>query len=144
MEEKCPYVRKKMGTNFLGSPNSMDFTAFSHAMENWLGNPCISHIIMNIIMNTIECESNWKKAPIQWGEYEYQFPRFSTYDGFCSIFPEITFSGFSHSMDFPAISNPLGNWWETHAFPIWWSIPQDGNLMEQTTHFTKKVWESIC
>ena len=34
MEEKNPYVGEKMGTNFPGFPNSMDFTAFSHAMES--------------------------------------------------------------------------------------------------------------
>ena len=33
MEEKYPYVGEKMGTNFPGSPKSMDFTAFSHAMK---------------------------------------------------------------------------------------------------------------
>ena len=99
MEEKCPYVREKMGTNFLDSPKSMDFTAFSHAMGNWWGNPCISHIIKY----TIECEPNWKKAPILWEKYEHQFPRFSSYDGFCRIFREINFSGFSHT---------LGNWQE--------------------------------
>ena len=80
MEEKYPYVREKMGTNFLGSPNSMDFTAFPHAMGNGRGNPCISHIIKS----TIECESNKKKeTPILWEKLEYQFSRFSTHNGFC-------------------------------------------------------------
>ena len=87
MEEKCPYVREKMGTNFLVSPNLMDFTAFSHAMGNWWGNPCISHIIKY----TTECKSNGKKAPILWVKYEYQFSRFSKYDEFCRIFPENQF-----------------------------------------------------
>ena len=108
MEEKCPYVREKMGTNFLDSPNSMDFAALSRATGNWWGNPCISHIIKY----TIECESNGKKAPILWEKYEYQFPRFSSYDGFCRIFLEIDFSGFSHSMGCPAIFHTLGNWQE--------------------------------
>ena len=44
MEEKYPYVREKMGTNFLGSPNSMDFTAFSHATEID-GEPHVFHIL---------------------------------------------------------------------------------------------------
>ena len=100
MGEKCSYIKEKTGTSFLGSPNSIDFAAFSHALENWWGNPCISHIIKY----TIECESNWKKAPILWENYDYQFPRFSTCDEFCRIFPEIDFSGFSHSMGFPAFS----------------------------------------
>ena len=32
--EKYTYVGEKMGTNFPGSPNSMDFAAFSHTMGN--------------------------------------------------------------------------------------------------------------
>ena len=67
MEQKCPYVREKMGANFLGSLNSMDFAAFSHAIENWWGNPCISHITKC----TVECDSNWKKVPTLWEKYEY-------------------------------------------------------------------------
>ena len=59
MEEKYPYVGEKMGTNFPGSPNSMDFTAFSHAMDSWWGIPCI----LNIIKYNIGCESNGKKHP---------------------------------------------------------------------------------
>ena len=99
-----------MGTNFLGSPNLMDFAVFSHAMGNWWGNPRISHIIKS----TTEFESNGKKTPILWENYEYQFPRLSTYDGFCRIFPEINFSGFSHSIGLrlASISHVLGNWQE--------------------------------
>ena len=88
-------------------------------------------------------ESNGKKAPILCEKYEYQFPRFSTYDGSCKIFPETNFPGFSHLMSFSAISYAMGNDEKTHAFPIWWSIPQDGNLIEKTTHFMEKVWEPI-
>ena len=47
-----------------------------------LWNPYISHIIKY----TIGCESTGKKAPILWEKYEYQFPGFSPYDGFCWIF----------------------------------------------------------
>ena len=116
-----------MGTNFLGSPNSTDFTAISQAMGNWWGNPCISHIIEY----TIECESNGKKALILWEKYEYQFPRFSTYNGFCGIFLGTNFR------DFPIwlvwLSFPM--LWEinekTNAFPMWWSIPLNGNLLEK-------------
>ena len=32
---------------------------------------------------------------------------------------------------------------KTHVFPIWWSIRQNGNPMEKTTHFMEKVWEQI-
>ena len=33
--------------------------------------------------------------------------------------------------------------WETHAFPIWWSIPYDGNQMRKITHIMGKVWVTI-
>ena len=128
-----------MSTNFPGSSNSMDFTAFSHAMGNWRANPCISPIIKY----TITCESNGKKVPILWERYEFQFPRFSTYDGFCRIFPG-------------PISQAFPIWWvflpfpmlskfdeKTHAFLIWWSIPQDRNLMGKSFNFMEKVWEPI-
>ena len=32
---------------------------------------------------------------------------------------------------------------KTHAFPMWWSTPQDGNLMEKSTHTVGKVWIPI-
>ena len=97
-----------MGTKFLGTPNLMDFTAFSHATGNWWGNPCISHIIKY----TIECECNGKKAPILWEKYEYQFPRFSTYNGFCRICAGTNFSDFPHSMGLAVFSHVMGNLWE--------------------------------
>ena len=59
---------------FPGSSDSLDFTPFSYDMGNLWGNPCISHIIRYTIVG--------EKAP----KYEYQFPRFSSYDGFCCIF----------------------------------------------------------
>ena len=34
MEEKYPYFGEKIGTNFPGSFNLMDFAVFSHAMGN--------------------------------------------------------------------------------------------------------------
>ena len=97
-----------MGTNFLGSPSSLDFTAFSLATGNWWGNPCISHIIKY----TIECESNGKKAPILWEKYEYQFPRFSTYNGFWRIFSGTNFPDFPHSMGLAVFSHVMRNYWE--------------------------------
>ena len=72
---------------------------------NWWGTPCISHIIKY----TIECESNGKKAPILWEKYEYQFPRFSTYNVFCRIFPGTNFPDFSLSMGLAVFSHVMGN-----------------------------------
>ena len=43
-------------------------------------------------------------------------------------------------LHFPVLSKVNG---ETRAFFIWWSIPQDGNLMEKSTHTMEKVWELI-
>ena len=80
------------------------FPCYGKSMEN----PIIAHIIKC----TTGCESNRKKAPILWGKYEYEFPRFPTYDGFCRIYPGTNFIGFSHSMGFPAISHAMGDWWE--------------------------------
>ena len=86
----------------------MDFTAFSHAVGNWLVNPCISYVIKY----TIECESNWKKAAVLWVKYEYQFPWFYTYEWLFRIFPDISCPGFSHVMGFPTISHASGKWRE--------------------------------
>ena len=105
---KVPIRWEKMCTNFPGFSNSMDFTAFSHAMGNWWGNPCISQIIKY----TIGYESNGKKDPVLWEKYENRFPRFSTYDGFCRIYLETNFPGFSHLMGFPAFSHAMRYWWE--------------------------------
>ena len=88
---KVPICWKKMGTNLPGSPNSMDFAAFSDAIRNWWGNPCISHTIKF----TAGYQSNGEKAPMLWEKCEYQFLRLSTYDGCCRIFLGNNFQGFS-------------------------------------------------
>ena len=72
-----------MGTNFPGSPNSMDFAVFSHVMGNGLGNPWISHMMKY----TIAWESNGKKEPKLRENNGYPFPRLSLLDEFCIIFP---------------------------------------------------------
>ena len=81
--KKHPYYGNSMGTNFWGFGHLMVFAEFSHAIGNWLENPYISHVMKS----TIGWESNGKKAPILWEKYEYQFPRSSSYNGFCCIFP---------------------------------------------------------
>ena len=51
------------------------------------------------------------------------------------------------SQAFPRVLLHFPVLWEidgkTHAFLICWSIPQDGNLMEKSTHAIEKVWELI-
>ena len=71
--KKYPYFRESMGTNFPGSLNSMDFTAFSNAMGNSWGNLSISHVMKYIT----GWESVWRNASILWEKYEYHnFPGF--------------------------------------------------------------------
>ena len=77
-----PY-RKSMSTNFSGSPHTMGFVAFSCTVGNWWVNPCISHMMKY----TIRWESYGEKSPMLWEKYEYQFTRFTLYDGLCCISP---------------------------------------------------------
>ena len=101
MGKKHPYYGKIMSTNFLGSPYTMGFVGFSrksifqafpirqvyglasisHVLGNWQENPCISHMMKY----TIGWDSNEKKHPYYGKSYDYQFPRFSTYNGFSRI-----------------------------------------------------------
>ena len=55
-EKKYPYFGENMGTNFPGSLNSMDFAAFSNAIENWWGNLSISPVMKYITGR----ESGWR------------------------------------------------------------------------------------
>ena len=139
MEQKYPYVGGKMGASFTGFTNSMGFTAFSHAMGNWWGNPYISHIIKY----TIGSDSNGKEAPYSGKSMRTNLPDSPHTIGFV---------GFS----WKPISQAFPIWWvflpfpmlreideKTHGFPIWWSIPQDGNLVEKKTHTMGKVWVPI-
>ena len=89
----------KMGTNFPGSFNSMDFTAFSHAMGNWWGNPCVSHMIKY----TIECEYNGKKYPYSGESMSAYFP------GSPHTMSSVGFSREPISQVSPHV---MGSWWE--------------------------------
>ena len=119
MEGKYSYFGESMGTNFPGSCNLMDFASFSCAVENWWGNPSI----FQVTKYTIGWESNGKKMLILWQKYEYQFPRISPIRYY-----------------FPVLWKTEG---KTHAFPIWWSIPQDENLIVKRAHTMVKVWGPI-
>ena len=63
------YYGKSIGTNFPGFPHSIGFVTFSHAMGNWWGKPCISHVMKY----TLRWELNGKKVPILWVKYGNQF-----------------------------------------------------------------------
>ena len=98
-----------------------------------------------------------------WKKYGNQFSRLSPFEAFCCLFSDMdktmrkhafpiwwsipqegnltekhpyygncmgtNFPGFPRSMTFAAICHAMGNWWENTCIPIWWSVPQDGNLM---------------
>ena len=80
--KKHPHYGKSKSTSFLGSPHMMGFASFSFTIGNWWGNPCISHLMKY----PIGWESYGKKSHILWEKYEYQFCRFTPFDGFCCIF----------------------------------------------------------
>ena len=87
----------------------MSFVAFSCTLGNWWGNPCISHMKKY----TIRWESCGEKSPIVWKKYEYQFPRFTPYEGFCCILQYYEkFMG--KPMDFPyaEVYHRMGIGWE--------------------------------
>ena len=81
-EKKYPYYGKSLITNFPGFPHTMGFVAFSLTVGNWWENSCISHITKY----TMGWELDGKKVPILWEKSDYQFPRFSSCDGFCCTF----------------------------------------------------------
>ena len=92
MEKKRPFYGKSMSTCFPGPPRKMDFVGFFRAMENWWENSWISHMLKY----TIEWESDGEITHMLWKKYDYQFLRFSPYNGFCCIFP-----CYSHDYDSP-------------------------------------------
>ena len=137
-----------MPTNFLGSPHTMSFVAFSRTMRNWWGNPCISHMLKY----TIGWELDRKKAPILWEKYGYRFPRPSTYHGFCCIFPYCgKFMGKPIHFPHAEVYHRIGIGWEKST--ILWEkdeyrfprlspyhgfcciFPYCGKFMEKPVHF---------
>ena len=60
MEKSTRTMEKRMWINFLGFPHSMGFATISHAIGNWWGNSCISHLMEY----TKRWKSNGKKAPV--------------------------------------------------------------------------------
>ena len=122
MEKITHTMRKVWVTIFQVLPHTMGLTVFSHVMGNWWENTCISHVTKY----TMEWESNWKKAPILWEMYEYQFPRFSPYNGFCCIF---LYYG-------KLMVNPM-------HFPHDDVFHRMGTLWGKITHTMGKVWVPV-
>ena len=85
----------------------MGFVTFSRSVENWWGNPYISQLMKY----AIGWESNGKSTHTMGKVWVSIFQTFSI--------PWVL-------LQFPIV-------WETdgknHAFSIWWSIPQDWNLL---------------
>ena len=138
--KKRPYYRKNMSANFLGPPHTMGFTGFFRAMGNWWKNSCISHMMKY----TIGWESGGKKLPILWEKYDYQFPRFTPYDGFCCIF---LFYGklMRKPMHFPydEVYHRMGIGWKktTHTMgKVWLPISQVFPIRWVLMHFPI-LWE---
>ena len=114
--KKYLYFGESMGTNFQGSLNSMDFAVFFHCYGKLIGKPkhfsCIEEYYRKGIWLEKRTHTIWKVwVPIS------------------QAFRWIL-------LHFPVLSKVNG---ETRAFFIWWSIPQDGNLMEKSTHTMEKV-----
>ena len=130
-----PYYRKSMGTNFPGLAHLMVFAEFSHAIGNWLENSYISHVMKS----TIGWESNGKKAPILWEKYEYQFPRSSSYNGFCCIFPYYgKLMGKPMHFPYDEVYHRMGIRWEksTHTMgKVWLPISQVFPIRWVLLHF---------
>ena len=131
-----PYYGKSMSTNSPGSPHTMGIVGYSlepisqtfSIRWDWLFFPMLSvnTCLTQVMKCTRECESNWKKAPILWQNYEYQFPRFSPYDGFCCLF---LYYG-------KLMGKPM-------HFPYDEVYHRMGILWGKTTHASGKVWVSI-
>ena len=117
--KKYPYFMESMGTNFPRSLYSMDFAAFS-TNGKLMGKP-----------KHFSCDEVYYRMGIWLEKYTHTMEK--VWVPISQAFPWVL-------LHFTVLWEIDG---ETHAFLIWWSIPQDGNLMEKSTHTMEKVWELI-
>ena len=106
-----------MSTNFSGSPLRWVLLHLPVLC-------CISHMMKY----TVGWESYGEKSPILWEKYEYQFPRFTPYEGFCCISPYYE-KMMGKPMHFPydEVCHRMGIGWEksTHTMgKVWLSVSQ--------------------
>ena len=107
------FCRILPGTKFPDFPHLIGLAVFSHAMGNWWGNQCISHMMKYTIVR----EANENKAPILWGRYEYSS------------------QGSPHTMSFTAFCGSMGNWWGNPCisymmkYTIWWESNEKKSLV---------------
>ena len=132
---KVSIIWEKYEHQFPRFSPTMSFVAFSCTMGNWWGSPCISHMMEY----TVGWESYGEKSPILWEKYEYQFPRFTSSEGFCCIFPYYE-KLMGKPMHFPysEVYHRMGMGWEksTHTMgKVWLSISQTFHLPWVLLHF---------
>ena len=142
MGKKHSYYGKSMSISFPDFPHTMGFVAFYHTVGNLWGNPCISHMLNY----TTGWDLDGKKAPILWEKYGYQFPRLSTYHGFCCIFLYCgKFMGKPIHFTYAEVYHRMGIEWEksTHTIgKVWVSVSQTFPIPWVLLHFPV-LWE-IC
>ena len=119
MGKKYTFYGNSMSTNFSGSPNIIDFVAYSRAMRNRWGNPCISHIMKY----TKGLVTNGKKH----SHYEKSM--------------DTNFPHFLYLLDFATFSYAMWNWWGNQCifhvgkYTIGW---------ESHGKKAPMLWESMC
>ena len=113
----------------------MGFVAFSCTMQNWWGNPYISRLTKY----TIGWESYGEKSPTLWEKYEYQFPRFTPYNGFSCIFLYYEkLMGWPMHFPYAEVYHRMGFGWEkrNHTMgKVWVSISQTFPIPWVLLHF---------
>ena len=114
-----------MRINFAGLSHLMGFTDCSNGMGNLMRKPM--HFPCDEVYHR---ESNWKKHPYYGKSMSTNFPG-SPCDGFCRILAGTKFPRLSLPVWWVWLSFPM--LWEIDekkpAFPVWWSIPEDENLL---------------
>ena len=140
MGKNHSYYGKSVSPNFPGSPHSKGFVEFSRTMRTWWENPCISHMMKY----TVGWESDGKKSPILWKKYEYQFPRLTSFEGFCSIFQHYDkLMGKPMHLPYAEVYHRMRTGWEksTPAMgKVWLSISQAFPVPWVLLHFPV-LWE---
>ena len=107
--------------------------------EIWWENPCIFHAMKYII----GWESNRKKHPYYGKSMSTNFPGSPHTMGFAEYYWEPISQSFPIQwfwLSFPVLQEIDE---KTHAFPMWWIILYNGNLMGKSTHTMWRVWVPI-
>ena len=102
------------------------------------------HAFSHMTKYTIGWESDGKKVRILWEKYDYQFPRFSPYSGFCCIFPYYgKLMGIPMHFPYDEVYHRMGIGWEksTHTMgKVWLPISQVLPIRWVLLHFPM-LWE---